>query len=95
MGAVRKLKKKSLREHVEAAQAAYNGLCDAKNDKRCSLMEGILAVHSESNSRPAFEVAPMLNAKTGKWARDRTVYFVRNGEYALVAFCPFCGEKLG
>lgn len=85
-------KKKSLADHCMEAFAKYDGPCTKK--KRCQLLTAVVAIHAEKGTRPAFEDAVMFSMKTGKQTRSELVYFVRNGEYAVVAFCPFCGGKL-
>lgn len=88
------MKKKSLREHVDEAQAQHKGKCTSAG-KRCPIMAAVLAIHAENDKRPAFEVAPMFSMKTGKPTREMLVYFVRSGEYTVVNYCPYCGTKVG
>lgn len=85
-------KRKKLADYVTEAQAVHGDKCDGKN--HCPLMAAVLAVHGENLRRPAFEVAPMFNLQSGKPTREQLVYFVRQGEYALVNFCPFCGASV-
>jgi len=88
----KKPKKKKLSDYAEEARKAYNGACTKK--KRCCLLAAVVAVHAENTHRPAFEDAFSFNVKTGKTAGTQLVYFVRNTEFAVVEFCPFCGGKL-
>ena len=82
--------RKKLIELVKEAQKRHAGPCDG--EVFCSLMSAVLTAH-EGTKRPAFEMVPMFDATTGRQLAESLVYFVRQAEYAVVGYCPFCGAK--
>lgn len=84
-----KKSKINLRERVTALLAESNKPCTAK--RYCAPLQGVIDVFD--GRRPGISSEQGFNYKTGQMTGPRVVLFTRQGEFAELSFCPFCGHR--
>lgn len=80
----------NLRARVTELLEESNKPCTAK--RYCAPLQAVIDVFD--GRRPGLSAEQSFNLKTGQVNGVAVVLFTRQGEFAELSFCPFCGKAL-